>query len=211
MKFKIIDISVPIKEGMTVWPKGLAPLFKMISSFNKGDQWTETEVKMNLHSGTHLDSPLHKIKGGSSIDKLRLEEMIGPAFVVHLPKIKVITAQDLDDLNLPKNTARLLFKTFNSNFWKNKEKKFQKKFVGLSPDAASWLVSHKIKLVGNDYLSVAQFDKQPEVHKILLENKIILLEGLNLSSVKAGVYQLICLPMKFMNTEAASARAILIK
>ena len=210
MRPKIIDISLPIKEGMTVWPKSLEPSFKRALSFAKGDLWTQTEVNMDLHTGTHIDSPLHKVKNGLSIGGLPLKSMLGPAFVAYLPKIEAITAQDLDNLNLPKNTARLLFRTSNSNFWQDKGKKFQKKFVGLTPDAALWLASHKIKLVGNDYLSVAKFDQQPEVHRILLENKIIILEGLNLSGVKPGSYWLACLPLKFVNTEAAPARAVLL-
>jgi len=207
---KIIDISIPVKEGMVVWPKRMESDFRLVSSFTKGDLWTETELKMNLHAGTHLDSPLHKIKGGSSVDKLKLELMVGPAFVAFLPKIKAITSRDLENLNIPKGTARLLFKTSNSNLWKNKEKKFQKEFVGLSHDAASWLVKNKIRLVGNDYLSIAQFNKQPEVHNILLKNKIVVLEGLNLSGVKPGSYQLICLPIKLIGTEAAPCRAVLV-
>lgn len=195
---------------MAVWPKSLKPNFKQVFSHQKGDLWTQTEINMDLHTGTHIDSQLHKIKGGSSIDKLGPEEMIGPAFVVYLPKIKAITAKDLDNLNLPKNITRLLFKTSNSDLWAKNEKRFQKKFVALSIDAAFWIVEHKIKLVGNDYLSVAPFGNAAEVHRILLEKEIVLLEGLNLSGVRPGIYQLICLPIKFIGTEAAPVRAVLL-
>lgn len=207
---KIIDISIPLENGMPVWPKSVGPRLKRILSFKKGDSWTETEIQMNLHTGTHIDSPLHCIRGGVSIDKLPLNAMIGPAFVVYLPKVKAIIAKDLENLNLPKDTSRLLFRTSNSNFWQKKEKKFQKDFVGLAPDAASWIANRGIELVGIDYLSIAQFKKTTEVHRILLKNGIIILEGLNLSKVKQGVYQLICLPLKLINTEAALTRAMLI-
>ena len=204
---KIIDISIPVIKGMVVWPKSAEPCFKRSVS----DLWIETEIGLGLHTGTHIDAPLHRIKGGSTTDKLPLEAMVGPVFVAFLPKAKVITSKELDGLHLPGGTERLLFKTSNSNFWAKKEKKFQKKFVGLSPGGASWLVENKIKLIGNDYLSVAKFDEQPEVHEILLKNKIILLEGLDLSKVKQGVYQLICLPLKLAGTEAAPVRAILVR
>lgn len=203
----IIDISIPVKEGMVVWPKSNKPRLKRAVS----DLWVETEIGMGLHTGTHIDAPLHRIKGSLTIDKLPLEAMMGQAFVAFLPKAKFITSEELNNLHLPKDASRLLFKTANSDFWKNKENKFQKKFVGLSLDGAAWLVKNKIKLIGNDYLSVAELDKQPEVHKILLEKKIILLEGLNLSGVKQGIYQLICLPIKLVGAEAAPARAVLIK
>ncbi len=211
---KIIDISTPIREGMVVWPGSLKPHFKQVLSFKKGDSWTETEINMDLHTGTHIDGPLHRIRGGASVDKLGLEAMVGPAFVAYLPKAKTITPEILDNLNLPKGTSRLLFKTSNSKLWAKQNTGFQKKFVALTVNGAEWLVDHKIKLIGNDYLSVGQFSEdgrvQAEVHRILLEKGIALLEGLNLSGVKPGIYQLICLPVKLVGTEAAPARAILI-
>jgi len=211
---KIIDISVPITKGMLVWPKSLKPHFKEVFSHKKGDLWTETEININLHTGTHIDSPLHHIEGGKSIDKIALKMMLGPVFVAFLPKVKTITARDLEKLNLPKGTTRLLFKTSNSSFWSKRKNVFQKKFVALTVDGAQWLADHKIKLVGNDYLSVGVFtdsgETQAEVHKILLEKNIVLLEGLNLSGVKPGTYQLICLPIKVIGTEAAPARVVLL-
>jgi len=215
MKPKIIDISVSLKEGMPVWPGSLRPNFKQVFSHKKGDLWTQTEIHMDLHTGTHIDSPLHRIKGGITIGKLPLDAMMGPALVAFLPKVKAITAKDLENLNLPKGTTRLLFKTSNSNFWSKQKIGFQKKFVALTSDGAQWLVDHKIKLIGNDYLSVGVFtdtgEIQAEVHRILLERGVILLEGLNLSGVKPGVYQLICLPIKFTNAEASPVRAVLVK
>lgn len=204
---KIIDISVPVEEGMVVWPNSLKPSFKFVSSHKKGDLWTETEVSMNLHTGTHIDAPLHRIRAGNPIDKVLLGALVGPAFVAFLPKIKTIASKDLDNLNLPKNTTRLLLKTANSEM---PRVKFRKNFVGLTPDAAHWIAKRNIQLVGTDYLSVAQFDKQPEVHEILLKKEVVLLEGLNLSGVRPGAYQLICLPLKLIGTEAAPVRAVLI-
>jgi len=198
---KIVDISIPVKEGMVVWPNSIGPDFKI----KKGDLWTETEVNMNLHTGTHIDAPLHRVRGGATIDEVPMDAFMGKALVLDLPEVKIITAKDLRGV---KGADRLLFKTSNS---KSRQNKFNKHFVGLSPDAAKWIVDHKIKLVGTDYLSVAQFDKQPEVHQILLGKDVVILEGLNLSGVKPGIYQLICLPIKLVGTEAAPVRAILIK
>ena len=197
---KIIDISNPVKMGIVVWPNSIGPDLKI----KKGDLWTETEINMNLHTGTHIDAPLHRIQGGATIDEVPLDEFMGKALVVDLPDAKIITAKDLRGI---KSADRLLFKTSNS---KSKQNKFNKHFVGLSPDAAEWVVGHKVKLVGTDYLSVAQFNKQPEVHDILLRNKVVVLEGLDLSGVKPGIYQLICLPLKLVGTEAAPVRAVLI-
>lgn len=210
---RIIDISIPIKKGMPVWPKSLKPHLRQVFSHKKGDLCTQTEINMDLHTGTHIDAPLHCIGEGAPIDKLKLETMVGPAFVAYLPKVKTITSEILGNINLPRGISRLLFKTSNSEFWVKKETKFQKKFVALTPDGAQWLADHDIELVGNDYLSVGIFSNtgkdQAEVHRILLEKSIVLLEGLDLSGVKPGIYQLICLPIKLINTEAGPVRAVL--
>jgi arylformamidase len=207
---KIIDISVPFKKGMPVWPKSVGIHLTNALSLSKGDSANVTRLDMDLHTGTHIESPLHFIPNGFSIDKIPLGDLIGPVVVVYSPKIKTITAANLEKLILPKKTTRLLFRTFNSNFWQKQGKKFQKDFVGLSADAAFWIVKRGIQLVGIDYLSIARYDETVKVHQILLKNKVIILEGLNLSKVKPGKYQLICLPIKLINTEAASARAILL-
>lgn len=206
---KIIDISIPLKKGMPIWPKSTGIHLTNVLSLSRGDSANVTRLDMDLHTGTHIESPLHFISNGSRIDKIPLENLMSPALVVDLPKVKSITAANLENLNLPKKTSRLLLKTSNSNLWQ-KEEKFQRDYVGLTPNAASWLVKRGIQLVGIDYLSIAQYKKTSEVHQILLKNKVIILEGLNLSKVEPGIYQLICLPLKFVNTEASPVRAILL-
>ena len=198
MKPKIIDISVSIKEKIPVWPKSL------------GVSLQKTQIKFDLHVGTHIDAPLHFVLGGDPLNKIPLEKLIGQAFIAYLPKVKAITAQDLEKLRLPKNTVRLLFRTSNSNLWQKKQKEFQRDFVGLTSDGARWIVKKGIQLVGIDYLSIAKYEETAVVHRILLRNKVVIIEGLDLFRVNSGLYQLICLPLKFINTEAASARAVLL-
>lgn len=195
MNPKIIDISVPVQEGMPVWPK------------SPGINLARSQIKTDLHVGTHIDAPLHFISKGASVDKMGLDKLVGRAAVVYLPRVKTIGAKDLEKLNLPQKTTRLLFKTSNSSLW---QKKFQKDFVGLTPDAALWLVKRGIELTGIDYLSIARYRETVKVHRILLKNKVVILESLNLAGVKPGIYQLICLPLKLIGTEAALARALLL-
>lgn len=211
MKTKIIDISVALKEQMPVWPDSSGLRLNRVLNMEKGDSANLTQIEIDVHTGTHLDSALHSFSKGASVDKIPLKKLIGHATVVYLPKIKIITAENLEKLNLPKNTARLLFRTSNSNFWQKGEKKFRKDYVGLSSDAASWLVEKGVKLVGIDYLSIASFEETIKVHQILLKNNVIILEGLNLAKVSPGIYQLICLPIKICGAEGAPARAVLIR
>jgi arylformamidase len=89
---------------------------------------------------------------------------------------------------------------------------FESDYVSLTKDAARWLLSKGIKLVGVDYLSIEAVDSQElEVHRTLLENDVVVLEGLNLSQVPEGRYQLICLPLKLRGGDGAPARVVLVR
>jgi len=208
---KIIDISLPISADLPFWPNSSGLSIKRVRKIGKNSLVNETHVSMNAHVGTHIDAPLHFLAQGEAIDKVMLNIFIGPAFVVHLPKVKEIAARDLEKLSLPKNTQRILFKTSNSSLWKRKVKKFRADYVGLTSDAARWLAKRKFKLIGVDYLSVAKKDEAAEVHRVLLAKEICLLEGIDLSAVSSGKYEIICFPLKLVGREAAPARAVLVK
>ena len=191
---KIIDISVPIDKNLPLWPKSSGFRLTKINE-------NESHIEMNAHVGTHLDAPLHFIPKGLPIDKMPLSTFVGPALVTSPAKIK----------DIPKGTERALFKTSNSKLWAKNGNKFHEGYIGLTTKEAELLVKRKIKLVGIDYLSIAKFEEAKEVHKILLKSGMAILEGLNLTIVKPGKYQLICLPVKISNIEASPTRAILVK
>ena len=207
---KIIDISVPISHKIPLWPNSSGLCLTRVAKIGKKSVVNETNIEMNAHVGTHIDAPLHFISKGISIDKSPLDIFIGPAFVANLPKVKEITAKDLQTLSLPKDVRRILFKTSNSLLWKKKVKKFKKDYVGLTADAALWLVKRGVKLVGMDYLSIAKFSEAVAVHKILLGKNVYIIESLNLTGVKSGTYKLVCFPIKITDSEAAPARAVLL-
>ncbi len=205
---KIIDISVSVGKDTPLWPKALAPQFSKELSIEKGDTCNDSSLRIGLHTGTHIDAPLHFIKDGKSVEELPLDIFVGPALVVFLPDVKEITAENIEKLNIPENTERILFKTSNSNVW-GTTSEFTKDYVGISVTGAEWLSKRNIKLIGVDYLSIAKFDEAVEVHRILLGKGIVLLEGINLSNVEAGMYTLSCLPIKYSDAEAAPVRAVL--
>ena len=207
---RIIDISVLVNDTIIIWPGNKSPQIKRLSDMKKGDAHNETSLEMNVHTGTHIDAPLHFVSSGRSIDQMDPSIFVGPAFVVSLPSIKEIKSSDLEKVRLPLGVQRILFKTSNSSLWNKKNSKFTKDYVGLTPGAASWLAKHKIKLVGMDYLSIAKFADAVAVHQILFKAGVAILEGLNLNKAKKGKYQLICLPIKIANAEAGSVRAVLL-
>ena len=207
----IIDISVRVDKDTPIWAGNLYPKTTSLSNMIDGDTYNETSLEMNMHTGTHVDAPLHFIEDGQSIDQMDTDIFIGTAFVVSLPDVKKITSKDLDRIDLPQNISRLLFKTTNSLLWDKKDSAFVKDYVGITKDVADWIVSKNINLVGIDYLSISTFKETVEVHNILLKEGIAILEGINLNEVEEGDYELVCLPLKITNAEAAPTRAVLIK
>jgi arylformamidase len=103
-----------------------------------------------------------------------------------------------------------LFRTRNSQLWQRGEWEFKTGFVAVSIDGAKWLVQHGIELVGVDYLSVAPFGEGEPTHKVLLGAGVVAVEGLDLSKVEQGSYDLYCLPLKLLGSDGAPARAILV-
>lgn len=208
---KIFDISISLEKNMPVWPGNKAPQITQARSIRRGDASNDTKIEMNMHSGTHIDAPLHFLAQGKTITDLSLQGFIGKALVVHLPKAQVIDSEVLRNIRIPRGVTRILFKTSNSLLWRKKETSFNKKYVGLTVDGALWLVKKEITLIGVDYLSVATFREIAEVHKTFLKKGVVLLEGIDLSAVTSGIYTLVSMPLKISAVEAAPVRAILIK
>jgi len=208
---EIFDISLPLTEDMIIWPGSSGFHIEWIKHVQKGDSVNNSKIICDAHSGTHIDAPLHYIRGGNSVEKLAIYDMIGCSVVADLSNVSQITATDLEGLNLPENVQRLLLRTHNSELWKTGSKRFNVDYVGLSKDAAEWIVKRNVRLVGIDYLSVQRYFDSPDAHQTLLNAGVIILEGLNLSQIKPGMYELICLPLNIVGAEGAPARAILRK
>jgi arylformamidase len=207
-----IDVTVPLKEGMAIWPGDVTIKIERRRSMDRGDAANNSAISLGVHTGTHMDAPKHFIKDGKSIDKLPLETSVGPARVIEIKDKISIKPEELKQHNIKKG-ERILFKTVNSpRCWQTDA--FVNDFVFVTRDAAQFLVDAGVILVGVDYLSVGSPmdpDKamRPDTHQILLGAGLYLIEGLNLTAIKAGDYNLICLPLKLMDAEGSPVRAIL--
>lgn len=209
---KVYDISLTLKPELPVWPGDPRICMERIQKIENGDPVNVTRVDFAVHAGTHVDAPVHWLPGTNGVDKLPLEALVGPALVVELPdSVELITAEVLAGENLPTTVERILFKTRNSTYWSKPELEFQTNFVAVDAGAAQELLKRGVKLVGIDYLSVAPFDYSRLTHEILLGEGVVLLEGVNLTGVKAGWYELYCLPIKLAGADGAPARTILVE
>jgi arylformamidase len=205
-----IDISVPLHDGMVVWP-GDAPFErKSMLEIAHGDVCNLSKIASSAHIGTHMDAPRHYLDGAPGIETVPLNACLGRAKVVQIDDKEAIRVAELEPHGLAKGD-RVLFKTDNSaTCWKTGH--FQKKYIFIPPETASYLAEIGVQTVGVDYLSVGGFESGgPETHRILLKAGIWIIEGLMLENVEPGEYELICLPLKIIGSDGAPARAVLRK
>jgi arylformamidase len=209
---KIYDISLTISPGIPVWPGDPKVEMELISSMEKGAHVNITRLALCAHTGTHVDAPRHFLNDGGTVESLPLEALTGPAHVIRIPdEVTAITADVLERVSIPDGAERLLFKTRNSALWARGEAEFQTGFVAIPADGAEWLVQRGVKLVGVDYLSVSPYKVSIPTHHTLLKAGVVILEGVDLSAVSEGAYELYCLPLKIAGSDGAPARVILIE
>jgi arylformamidase len=202
-----LDLSVPVRNGMVHWPGDPEFHINRVHDYANGDGLVLSHIDLGVHTGTHMDAPLHFVPGGATIDQIPLDATVGPARVIEIADPESVKPAELEAANIQPG-ERILLKTANSNSrWNTDE--FQKDFVYISREGAAYLASIPIRAVGVDYLSVGGFYKDgPETHRALLGAGVWVMEGLNLAALTAGPHDLICLPLKLMGAEGAPARAI---
>ena len=207
----IIDVSLGIGPDMLTWPGDPPVEIDPAKRRAKGDSSNVSELRLGTHTGTHVDPPFHFIEGAPTVETLDLDALVGPAIVADLRTAgPTITPADLDALNLPVDTTRLLFRTPNSALWASKTIRFPDSYTALTPEGARWCVDRGIRLVGTDFLSIEQRGTPGHpTHVTLLKAGAIILEGLDLSRVDPGAYELFVLPLKVLGGDGAPARAIL--
>ncbi len=213
----IYDISVPISSHLVCWPGDPPVEVTRVIDIANGDPATVSSLKMGSHTGTHVDAFAHFKKDGLPLNAMSLDTYIGPALVVEIEDPRSITLGELQRnpafLDLRK-AKRVLFKTVNSSKdWS--ELPFQEEFCHLSPHAANFLIELGVQLIGIDYLSVEGYkaaeehDEEAPTHHRLMDAGVYIVEGLALGAIRAGWYEMICLPLSIHNGDGAPARVVL--
>jgi arylformamidase len=208
----IHDISLTLSPDLPTWPGDPGLELELFESMDKGAHVNVTKISTSVHMGTHVDAPHHFLNDGRTIEQLPLDMLTGPCYVLQLPDgVEEITAEVLDRTEITSEMKRVLFGTRNSHLWARGETQFHTDFVAITEDGAEWLVERGVQLVGVDYLSVAPYGDSGPTHHVLLKAGVVIVEGLNLSNVMRGFYDLYCLPLKIAGSDGAPARAILIE
>lgn len=207
---KIYDVSIPIKNSMLVWPDKQDVNIERVKTFKK-DGVRLTHFSFGSHTGTHIDAPNHFLENGIGVDEISLEKLVGICRVFDLTKIKglEIFPHHIEKEDIRKGD-RIIFKT--GNFSLLKKSTFPKNYVSLSEDAAKFLVDKGIYLVGTDFLGIEKKgNPNHPVHKMLLSNAVVIVEGLDLSEIKEGRYDLVCLPLRVIGADGSPARVLLVR
>jgi len=201
---RIHDISVPIRPGMIVYPGDPEVTIELWESIAKGETANVSRMDFGLHSGTHVDAPVHFLPGESGVDAIPLDALLGPVEVVD-----ATAAEQLDEpalrAALPERADRVILKTRNSALWN--EARFSDAMLRLDAGAARVVVARGIRTIGIDYLSIGD----TEAHRILLRAGVVPLEGLDLRAVEPGSYELVALPLKVAGADGAPVRAVLVE
>ena len=202
----VYDVTVPLVPGLPVYPGDppfeLEPLQRLGSA-----PFSLSRMSLATHTGTHVDAPAHFLPGGATIDSLPLEILLGKARVVEIPARERIDRADLEPRDL-RDDLRILLKTRMSG--QMLKPGFQEDHLYLSGDAAAYLAQAGLKLVGFDYLSVDRYGAPDyPAHHALLEAGVVIVEGLDLSEVEPGEYDMACLPLRVAGGDGSPARVIL--
>jgi arylformamidase len=207
---KTYDVTLNISPDMPVWPGDGGINVERVSKIESGEFANVSRMQMGVHTGTHVDSPYHFLKDGSTVETLSLKTLVGRAYVIHLKDdVDLITPDVLENAGIPPRTRRVLIRTRNSKQWTKEYKPFLKEYVGVDVKAAEYLVKRGVKLIGVDYLSVAPFTDTTPTHLVLLKAGVVIVEGLNLSQISQGRYNFFFLPLKLNGSDGEPARAIL--
>ena len=204
------DVSYPITEEMVTWPG--QPSVRLESLSRIDDQSSNVSaLYLSLHTGTHMDAPLHFLADASDITAAPYETMFGPV------RVAEITGRAVDRESIVSYEARsaplgagerIFFRTENSGSnWLTQP--FDESYVAVAPDAAAYLAEKQLITVGVDYLSVAPFTNTADTHRTLLGAGVWIIEGLNLRVITEGRYEMVALPLKITGGDASPVRVLL--
>lgn len=204
---RIHDVTLSLSSQVPTFPGDPPFELQPLSRIQDGSPYSLARIAMGTHSGTHVDAPSHFLADGATVDELPMEILLGKARVVELPVSEKIERTDLEALDLS-DDLRVLVKTRMSGQLRHRA--IQEDHVYLTPDAAVYLAQIGIKLVGIDSLSIERFGSGDfAAHRALLTAGVVIVEGLDLSDVEPGEYEMACLPLRIAGADGSPARVVL--
>lgn len=206
------DISRALTPGHPNWPGDAPFAVTPVARMAQGDSVNTSQISTSTHTGTHVDAPWHYHDAGHRLEDVPLGVYVGPCLVLDVrghsqEKPENTVGPEVLD-HLPKAPERLLLYTGQPAHWDS----FPEDFTALSPAFVHRAAELGVRLIGTDGPSVDPFtSKTLDAHAAFHQTGLYILEGLNLSGVTPGAYQLVCLPLPLVGTDGAPARAVLLE
>lgn len=204
---QIFDITRTINPSLAVWPGDTPFSAQVITAIKEGSSINLTTLTMSSHMGTHVDAPYHFLDDDLTMEQVPLEAYLGPATVVTVQReAGPLLPEDFPGLEWSQ-VQRLLVHSVASA---KPLDQFPTEFVYPSPELAELMAQHGVVLFGSDAPSMDDMNsKTLPGHKALRRHRIAILEGLLLTGVPDGAYELIALPLKIAGGDGSPVRAIL--
>ena len=201
----ILDISRTLDPTIAVWPGDTPFSLTPTLSMQTGSSVNLTTLTLSAHTGTHIDAPKHYQPDGQTIETLELVPYWGLAQVMRVTKdAGELTPDDLPDVI---RAPRLLLHTNSSA---RVGSVFDSEIVFPGEAFAAFLGTQGVVLLGTDAPSMDDVNsKALPGHHALLANGVSILEGLQLSDVPDGLYELVALPLKILGGDGSPVRAAL--
>ncbi|MGX1263851.1 arylformamidase [Rossellomorea marisflavi] len=199
---KIYDVTAPIHSDMPVYKN--KPEKKPSIKTDTNGHVTESRISIDLHTGTHVDAPLHMFNEGETIETIDIKQLVRQVKVFDLTDAEEnISYEDIKDLDIEENDF-VIFKTKNS--W---DEEFNFEFIYVAADAAKHLAEKKIAGVAIDALGIERAQEGHPTHRTLMGNGVIIMEGLRLKDIEPGQYFMVAAPLNVQKTDASPARVLL--
>lgn len=200
-----VDVSQPLHRRIPTWPGDVKFSYELTSTKEESLSVNVGQVRMSIHTGTHIDAPFHFDSDGARTLDLDVNIYIGPARVVHLPNPTSIHPRDFDKAAL-QGVKRLIVRT---DAWPNKQE-FPTRIPPVDPELAPLLEDCGIQLLGLDLPSVDAIDsKDLPGHHALARHGVMILEGLVLDHITPGDYELAAVPLALQDADGSPVRALL--
>ena len=205
---KLLDISITLSRTTVTYPGDPKVKTEPLGSHSESNGVVVHNICLGSHSGTHIDAPYHMLREGAQLHEVALTKLIGECIVIDCTDCESTIDRKRLSTEQLSGFKRILLKTSNSDIILRDD--FRSDYVHLTPDGAEYLAGLSPYLVGIDYLSIGEMGPLGrETHRILLTQDVLIVEGLNLSEIGAGRYEIICLPLKLDVGDGAPVRAVL--
>jgi arylformamidase len=202
---KFLDVSRPIFTGMPVWPGDTPTQFEFAATKSGGYSCNVGRLRTSMHAGTHVDAPYHYRDDGLKIDEIPVDTYVGPAHVVDVRGVAIVTPEHFAGCNFAA-TPRVLLR---SDCWLDVTR-FPETWPQLASGLATYLVERGVKLIGLDFPSVDHLNsKDLPIHHECGRLGLFILESLDLRAAEPGVYELIALPLRVRGGDGSPVRAVL--